>query len=286
MPSRADTAHFFSPAARRLRLEPAAARVLRVRVVPALVLVALVGLVLTVLQAGGAAPPSAYAEFVDRTGRSYLDVQLNPDATSYGAFAAVLPGEGRVWPTERVSVQQGPGDMVTLQYDGEGKRDAGVQPGMRYMPKRTDPKPEEVALRLVGQVDPAGERADVEIWVDGVRHELTADRRPGGDQVALQQLLRALATQDFDTLYTLSSAGMRNGSTRSSYTRDLANAGVINDVTAARATAPTTYTVRYGTRYARTPLRLTYGSGADATDVDATLVLVLADGTWSLLTVE
>jgi hypothetical protein len=258
----------------------------RVRVVPALVLVALAALVLTVLRAGGAAPPSAYAEFVDTSGRSYIDVQLNAEATSYGAFAAVLPAEGRVWPTERVDVQQGPGDMLTVRYDGEGKRDPGVQPGMRYMPKKTDPAPETVALRLSGQVDPAGERAEVDVWVDGVQHRISAQRRPDGDQAALQQLLRALSTQDFDRLYTLSSAGMRNGSTRSSYTTDLANAGVINDVTAARATGPTTYTVRYGTRYARTPVRFTYGSGADARDVDATLVLVLADGTWSLLTVE
>ena len=253
---------------------------------PALVLVALVGLVLTVLRAGGAAPPTAYAEFVDRAGTSYIDVQLNSEATSYGAFAAVLPGEGRVWPTERVKVQQGPGDMLTLQYDGEGLRDARVQPGLCYMPKKADPAPEEVALRLTGQVDPGGERAELSVWVDGVPHRVSTDRRPGGDQDALQRLLRALSTQDFDTLYTLSSTGMRNGSTRSDYTTALPNAGVINDVTAARATAPSSSTVKHGTRYVRTPIRLTYGSGADARDVDATLVLVLADGTWSLLTVE
>ena len=286
MPSRADTAHFFTPAARRLRLEPAAARVVRVRVVPALVLLALVGIVLSVLRAGGAAPPSAYAEFVDRAGTSYVDVQLNPAATSYGAFAAVLPGEGRVWPTERVTVEQGPGGMLTLQYDGEGERDPRVQPGQRYMPKKTDPEPVTIGLRLSGQVDPAGERAEVDIWVDGARHRISADGRPGGDQAALQQLLRALSTQDFDALYTLSSSSMRNGSTRADYVPALRNAGVINDITAARATAPTTRTVRYGSEYARTPVRLTYGSGADARDLDATLVLVLADGTWSLLTVE
>ncbi len=286
MPLRADTAHFFSPAARRLRLQPAAARVVRVRVVPALVLVALAALVFSVLRAGGAAPPSAYAEFVDSSGRSYIDVQLNDEASSYGAFAAVLPGSGRVWPTERVTVQQGPGDMLTIRYDGEGKRDPRVQPGMRYMPRRTDPPPDVVGLRLAGQVDPAGERAEVDVWVDGVQHRIVSQRRPDGDQAALQQVLRALSTQDFDTLYTLSSAGMRNGSTRASWTKDLANGGVINDVTAVRATAPTTSTVRHGTRYARTPVRFTYGSGADARDVDATLVLVLADGTWSLLTVE
>ena len=55
-------------------------------------------LVTAVYRAGGAAAPSAYAEFVDPSSGSYLDVQLDSSRTSYGAFSAVVPGLGRVWP--------------------------------------------------------------------------------------------------------------------------------------------------------------------------------------------
>jgi len=38
--------------------------------------------------------------------------------------------------------------------------------------------------------------------------------------------------------------------------------------------------------YARTPVRLTYAGGTAMTDVDATVVLVVEGGAWSVLSLE
>ena len=262
------------------------ARLLRVAGAPALVIVALLLLVVAVVRAGGAAPPSAYAEFVDRSNGSYLDVQLNEASKSYGAFSAVVPGNGRVWPKGRVDTRDAGGGRVELSYEGDGFRDPQVPPGAREDQQRPQRRPDRVTVRLLGQVDPVRHVASVDVWVDGRQHQISATGEPGGAQAVVDDFLTAIRTKDWNTVYSLETAAMRNGSTRSDVVNGLPNGGVITEVTGARTTGPTTFTMRGGTNYGRAPIRLTYGSGPDRTTLDAVLVIAVDGGSWGVLTVE
>jgi YD repeat-containing protein len=250
-----------------------------------LVLAVLLLLVMAVFRAGGAAAPSAYAEFVDPSSGSYLDVQLDSSRTSYGAFSAVVPGQGRVWPDAPVETGDSTGTAVQLSYDGAGFRDSRVMPGGRD-DQRPARRPEPVQLRLEGQVDPARHVANVDVWVNGERHHITSAGQPDGAQAVVDGYLTALRTGDWNKLYSLETVSMRNGSKRSDVVTGLATGGVITEVTGARTTGPTTFSDRGGTTYGRAPIRVTYGSGQDRTTVDATLVVAVDGGSWGVLTVE
>jgi hypothetical protein len=250
-----------------------------------LVVAVLLLLVLTVFRAGGAGAPSAYAEFVDPSSGSYLDVQLDSAKSNYGNFAAVVPGQGRVWPKAKVDAAQGSGGAVELRYDGAGYRDPRVKPGGRDE-LRPLKEPEAVRLRLVGQVDPVRNVASVDVWVDDERHRIASAGPPGGAQAVVDGFLTAIRTQDWDKLYSLQTAYMRNGSKRSDLVTGLSTGGVITEVTGARAMGPTTFSLRGGTTYGRTPVRLTYGSGAEKTTLDAELVIAVDGGSWAALTLR
>src|SRR2546421_12755492 len=75
-------------------VSPGRAKALRTVGVPVLVVAALVWLLVAVVNSGGTAQPQLNAEFVIAPG-SYLDVQLNPSARSFGSFSARIRGEGR-----------------------------------------------------------------------------------------------------------------------------------------------------------------------------------------------
>ena len=242
-------------------------------------------LVTAVFRAGGAATPSAYAEFVDPSSGSYLDVQLDSSRTSYGAFSAVVPGQGRVWPKAPVSTEDGTGSVVELRYDGAGFRDPRVMPGGRD-DQRPAQRPEPVRLRLAGQVDPVRHVASVDVWVNGERHHISSSGQPDGAQTVVDGYLTALRTHDWDKLYSLETVSMRNGSKRSDVVTGLATGGVITEITGARTTGPLTLSDRAGTTYGRAPIRVTYGSGPDRTTVDAVLVVAVDGGSWGVLTVE
>src|SRR4051812_18420931 len=115
-------AELLDVATRRGWIHPGTARAMKIAGVPVLVLGALVWLVVAVLRGGGTGPPPVYAEFVDASSSSYLDVQLDRSKTSYGALSAVVPGEGRVWPAARVEARQRNPRVVELHYEGVGYR--------------------------------------------------------------------------------------------------------------------------------------------------------------------
>lgn len=261
------------------------ARLLRVAGAPVLVVAVLLWLAVAVFRAGGAADPSAYAEFVDPSTGAYLDVQLDTSKTSFGAFSAVVEGEGRVWPEDPVETADAADGIVELRYDGAGLADRRVEPGGRNDQRRAQ-EPAPVRLRLVGQVDPGRHAASVDVWVNGRQHHIASAGQPDGAQAVVDGFLTALRTQDWNTLYSLETASMRNGSKRGDLVTGLTNGGVITEITGARATGPTVFTDRGGTTYGRTPVRLTYGSGPDRTMVDASLVVVVDGGSWGVLTLE
>jgi hypothetical protein len=120
--------------------------------------------------------------------------------------------------------------------------------------------------------------------VDGERHHLSAAGHPAGAQAVVDDFLTAVRTHDWNTVYSLETPYMRNGSKRSDLVDGLSHGGVITEVSGARAIGPTSYVVRAGTTYGRTPVRVTYGSGAQRTSVDATLVTVVDGGSWGVLT--
>lgn len=274
-------------AVRRGWLPARAAGVLRVAGVPVVAVGVLLWLAATVLRAGGAAPAQAYAEFVDPSTGSYLDVQLDDTLSSYGTFSAVVPGQGRVWPVPKARADATrSGDTVELSYDGPGLSDPQVVPGVPYDPPRTAPPPQEVRLRLVARLDPVRHTATVDVQVDRDRHRIQASAQPANAPAVVDEFLAAIRAADWDRVYSLESAAMRNGSKRQDMVVGLQNAGAITTVSAARATGPTVYSTKAGASYARTPVHLTYGSGPDATSVDATLVLALTGGSWNVLAVE
>jgi hypothetical protein len=261
---------------------------MKIALVPVLALGALVWLGVAVLRAGGAGPPPVYAEFVDQSSSSYLDVQLDSSTKGYGAFSAVLPGDGRVWPAGRVEASHQNPRALELHYEGAGYRDPQVQPGgLIGDPPQPGRKPQGVHLRLVGQVNAAGHIASVDVWVNGNRHHIGSAGQVSGAEAVVDDFLAALRTSDWDKLYGIEAAYMRNGIRRSDFVTEMANAGAVTCVDSAETTGPTTYsTTRAGASEARTPIRLTYGPCAATARVDAALVLVVDGGAWKVLSLE
>jgi hypothetical protein len=285
---RAGAAELLDVATRRGWIDARTARATRVAAVPVLVVAVLLWLVVSVLRAGGAGHPPLFAEFVDSSGNSYLDVQLDTSAKSYGAFSAVLPGQGRVWPKDRVQTTQRPDGVVELRYDGVGYQDPYVQPGGGDEdPAVRRPPPPRVPVRFAGQVDVARHAASADVWVNGQRSRITATGQVGGAEGVVEDYLTAMRTGNWNELYTIESSYMRNGSKRSEFVTELSTGGAVTTISDARAVGPSAYsTTDAGVSYLRTPIRLTYGDGPGATKVHATLVLAVDAGSWKVLGLE
>jgi hypothetical protein len=286
---RAGAAELLDVATRRGWIDARTARVARTSGVPALVVVVLVWLVVSVLRAGGAGQPPLFAEFIDPSSSSYLDVQLDTSTKSYGSFSVLLPGQGRVWPKGRVQTQERGDGVVELRYDGSGYQDPNAQPGgVDEAPDGLKPPPPQVVpVRLAGQVDGARHVASVDVWVHGERHHIASTGQVSGAEGVVEDFLSAMRTGNWNKLYTLESPYMRNGSKRATFVTDLSNGGAVTTITDARALGPTVHTTTdAGVSYARTPFRLTYGEGAGATKVEATLVVAVDAGSWKVLGVE
>jgi hypothetical protein len=86
-------------------------------------------------------------------------------------------------------------------------------------------------------------------------------------------------------VYDLSDQYMRNGVPRGEFVIGV-GAGAANRITEAAAVGATRYTTTTsGVRYARVPIRFTYGTGNSTTTEDTTLVLAVDTGGWKLLSV-
>jgi hypothetical protein len=244
--------------------------------------------VVIVLRAGGVGPPPVYAEFIDPSSNSYLDVQLDRAMTSYGAFSAVVPGEGRVWPVGRVDASRQDGRAVALRYDGVGYRDPSVQPGAEPLALQASRRPSQtVQLRLVGQVDPTSHAASVDVVVNGASHHIVSAGGAGDAGGVVNDYLGALVTRNWDQLYRLETPSMRMWNTRNDYVAAMTNGGSVTCIRRAEAINSTTYsTTAAGVSFARTPVRLTYGPCASSTRLEATLVLVVDGGSWKALSLE
>jgi len=261
------------------------ASAIKIGAVPVLVLGALVWLVVVVLRAGGAGEPPVYAEFIDPAGSSYLDVQLNQSATSYGAFSAVVPGQGRVWPAGKVDARQRDEGVVDLQYEGVGYQDlAAVPPENSPEPR---PKPQKVHLRLAGQVDPSRHVSAVDLVVNGDRHHIASAGQVSGAQAVVDDFLAAVVARDWNKLYSIEAGYTHNGAKRNDFVTGMANDGAVTCIRKAEATGPMMYsTTEAGVSYARTPIRISYGSCTAIPKVETTLVLAVDGGSWKLLSLE
>lgn len=263
---------------------PGRAAVLRAVGVPVLVVAALVWLSVAVLRAGGSGPPHLAAEFRDVSGGSYLDVELDHSAKSFGSFSAFLPGEGQVWPTARVKVTRMKAGVTHLSYDGAGHLDPRARAdGMTTGPQV---RPRAVRLRLVGQVGLADHGASVDIWMNGKHRRIASPEQAGGAETVVSAFLAAVDDHDWRRVYDLSDRYMRNGTPRDRFVISI-GAGDANRLTDLKALGPTTYiTTETGVRFARVPVRFSYRTGTTTTTVDAVLVLVVDTGGWKVLSVE
>jgi hypothetical protein len=284
---RAGTTQLLDAATRRGWISADTAGAAKAAAVPVLVLGALVWLTVTVLRAGGSGPPPAYAEFVDLSRSSYLDVQLDRSSTRYGSFSAVVSGEERVWPADRVDVRQHDGAVVELRYAGVGYREvpapggAPADPGARPLP------PEKILLRLVGTVDPARHVASVDVFVNGAGHHIGSPGQVGGANGVVNDFLTALTTQNWDELYRIETASMRTRVPRNDFLTAMAYGGAVTCISRAEPIDSTTVsTSPAGISYARAPVRITYGGCAGATSLQATLLLVVDGGAWKALSLE
>ena len=280
---------FVDAATERGWIKPRTGGVLKTIGVPVVVLGALVWIVVGLFRSG-TAHPRLYAEFVDVSGGSYLDVQLDHSATSYGAFSAALPGRGRVWPADRVdTTPAGTGRLVTLRYDGLGYQEPNAQPDnlADEEPPVRKPSRQRVQLRLVGQVDPAQHSASADVWVNGDHHHIRSTGTPGGAEEVVNDFLAAVSDGNWGKLYSVEDPYMRNGMRRTQFVTAMATSGAGRDISAADATGPTAYsTTEAGVAYARVPVRLAYTRQIATTDVHANLVLVVNQGAWRVLTLE
>jgi hypothetical protein len=285
--SRAGTTQLLDAATRRGWISADTAGAAKAAAVPVLVLGALLWLAVTVLRAGGSGPPPAYAEFVDPSRSSYLDVQLDRSSTRYGSFSAVVPGEGRVWPKGRVDVGQLDGSVVELRYAGVGYREVPAPDDAPADPGARPPPPEKVQLRLVGQVDPVSHVASVDVFVNGAGHHIGSPGQVDGADGVVNDFLTALRTRNWDELYRIETASMRTRVPRNDFLTAMAYGGAVTCISRAEAINSTTVsTSPAGISYARTPVRITYGECAGATSLQATLVLVVDGGTWKALSLE
>jgi hypothetical protein len=74
--------------------------------------------------------------------------------------------------------------------------------------------------------------------------------------------------------------------TQTDFAAAMAGSEGVTGISDAKTTGPTTYTTNEaGISYARTPIRLTYGTGTAATTQDGTLVLIQDAGSWKVFTV-
>jgi hypothetical protein len=278
------TTRLLDAATRRGWITDRTAGAIKIGVVPVLVLGVLLWLVVAVLRAGGTGDPPAYAEFVDPAGSSYVDVQLNPSATSYGAFSAIVPGQGRVWPAGKVDARERDGGVVELNYDGVGYQDLAVTPA--EAPPGPRPEPQKVLLRLAGQVDPSRHVSSIDLSINGDSHHISSGGQVSGAQAVVDDFLGAVVKRDWDKLYSIEAAYTHNGANRKDFVTGMANDGAVTCIRKAEATGPMTYSTAASVSYARVPIRVTYGSCTSIPRVDTTLVLVVDGGSWKLLSLE
>jgi YD repeat-containing protein len=223
------------------------------------------------------------AEFPDVSDGSYLDVELNHSAKTFGSFSAFLPGEGRVWPRGRVKATRTSTGAVELTYDGAGQLDRNALADGSTTSRTF--RPSAVSLRLVGRVSPIDHSASVDIWVNGKHHGIASREQEGGAEAVVDAFLSAVNRHDWSRVYDLSDRYMRNGVPRDKFTIGI-GAGAANRMTDVVALGPTTYTTtRAGVRFARVPIRVTYRAEATMTTVDAELVLAVDTGGWKVLSV-
>jgi hypothetical protein len=175
--------------------------------------------------------------------------------------------------------------VVDLRYEGVGYQDLVATPPEDSPQPR--PKPQKVHLRLAGHVDAGRHVSSVDLAVNGDRHHIASAGQVSGAQAVVDDFLEAAVTPDWNKLYSIEAGYTHNGAKRSDFVTGMANDGAVTCIRKAEATGPMTYdNTPAGVSYARTPIRLSYGSCTAIPRVDTTLVLVVDGGSWKLLSLE
>jgi hypothetical protein len=261
-------------------VSPWGAKALRTIGVPVLLVAALVWLAVSVVRSGDAAQPQPTAEFVSASGDSYLDVQLNRSAKSFGSFSARVRGEGRVWPAGQVHATSTSAGGVDLYYDGGGYLDPGARADGTASPRRV------VRLLLVGRVRLADHTASVDLWVNGTHLTIVSSGEATGAEAVVGQFLVAVSTHDWRRVYELSDRFMRNSARVNDFVNGVGS-GAASRITEVTAIGPMTRsTSTAGASFAQIPIRLTYGTGTATTTLRAVLVLVIDGGAWRVFSVQ
>jgi hypothetical protein len=264
-------------------VSPGRAKAARTVGVPVLVVAALVGLLVVVVRSGGTPQPQPTAEFLIAPG-TYLDVELNPSARSFGSFAVRVRGAGWVRPAGRVNATSTSTGRVELLYDGLGYLDPDA-PAAGTASSR-QPPPRAVQLLLVGQAGRVDHTASLDLWVDETHYTIVSPGETPGAEAVVSQFIAAVSTHDWTWVYDLSDRYMRNGVRLNEFVTNV-GAGAANRITEATTVGPMTHDIsKAGASFARIPIRLTYRAGTATTTVRAVLVLVLDGGAWRVFSVQ
>lgn len=248
---------------------------------------AVVGVALWHPGAAEAAAPPTGLDFGlrDSADGSSLFASVASGDPRLGQFVISLTGIGLVWGSAPATTSpSGGSSVIQLRFDGAGYEDtkASLDPtfGTNF---RAGGTPTSVSLRLVGHVDTAKRTGTVEVWIDGVHHQISRKNAPVDPSTATAKYLSGVKAADIPALYAMASTQQRSAMTLAQFTTAVSGGGAFTGITDAVSTGPAQVSANEsGTWYASTPIRVTRGTAAQ----DGTVVLVWDSGQWRVFTVR
>lgn len=132
-------------------------------------------------------------------------------------------------------------------------------------------------------MDTAKRTGTVEVWIDGVHHQISGQDVPLDPSTATAKYLSAVKAGDIPALYAMASSQQRSAMTLAQFTAAVSGGGAFTGIRNAVSTGAAQVSANEsGTWYASTPIRVTRGTAAQ----DGTLVLVWDSGEWRVFTVR
>ena len=238
---------------------------------------------------GAPPPPSAMTGgFQDRSNGAYLRIQLDSSAPDYGAFVVALPHVGLIWPPSPATVSPVSSHSTQLRYDAAGFLQAEAQLdtefGVNYQPAGPV---QDIALRVIGQVDPDHKTGSIELWVNGTHYHLGVLDTPHTADLTVSAYLAAVSASDWAGLYAITDSSAKNSLTESDFVQTMSAAAAGQTFANGQASGAIDYTISAaGVGYATVSFRLTVIENGNSSTQAGKLVLIFDGGQWRVLSVD
>ena len=139
------------------------------------------------------------------------------------------------------------------------------------------------AIFITKTTNGAKRTGTVEVWIDGVHHQISGQDVPVDPSTATAKYLSAVKAGDVPALYAMASSQQRSAMTLAHFTAAVSGGGAFTGIRNAVSTGQAQVSANEsGTWYASTPIRVTRGTA----EQDGTLVLVWDSGEWRVFTVR